>query len=160
MFRTSRLVLVCALCAVAGPWLSGCTSRVEKETTRTETKSADAKEKIPSDETKPVAEKIPPAEAKPAAVEKGLWQTDFEAAKAKAKAEKKLLLVDFTGSDWCGWCIKLKQEVFDKETFKTEAPSSLSAWNWISPKTKGFPRNSRSKTPSFRTNTRCWAFPR
>ena len=69
--------------------------------------------------------KTPPAEAKPAAVEKGLWQTDFEAAKAKAKAEKKLLLVDFTGSDWCGWCIKLKQEVFDKETFKTEAPKQF-----------------------------------
>jgi len=125
MFRTSRLILVCALCAVAGPWLSGCTSRIEKKTTRTETKSADAKEKIPSDETKPITEKPPPAEAKPAAVEKGLWQTDFEAAKAKAKAEKKLLLVDFTGSDWCGWCIKLKQEVFDKEAFKTEAPKQF-----------------------------------
>jgi thioredoxin-related protein len=50
------------------------------------------------------------------------WQTDFDAAKAKAKAEKKLLLVDFTGSDWCGWCIKLKDEVFDKEAFRNEAP--------------------------------------
>jgi thioredoxin-related protein len=125
MFRTSRLILVCALCAVAGPWLSGCTSRVEEKTTRPETRSADAKDKISSDETKPAAEKTPPAEAKGAVVEKGLWQTDFEAAKIKAKAENKLLLVDFTGSDWCGWCIKLKQEVFDKETFKTDAPKQF-----------------------------------
>ena len=54
--------------------------------------------------------------------EDGLWLTDFEAAKAKAKAEKKLMLVDFTGSDWCGWCKRLKAEVFDKDAFKSEAP--------------------------------------
>jgi thioredoxin-related protein len=54
-----------------------------------------------------------------------LWQTDFDAAKAKAKAEKKLLLVDFTGSDWCGWCKKLKSEVFDKEEFKKDAPKNF-----------------------------------
>ncbi|MCK5682332.1 thioredoxin family protein, partial [bacterium] len=36
-----------------------------------------------------------------------LWQTDFAAAKAQAQKENKLLLIDFTGSDWCGWCKKL-----------------------------------------------------
>jgi thioredoxin-related protein len=50
------------------------------------------------------------------------WQTDFKTALDKAKKEKKYLLVDFTGSDWCGWCIKLHNEVFDKEPFKTDAP--------------------------------------
>jgi thioredoxin-related protein len=54
--------------------------------------------------------------------EDGLWQTDFEAAKAKAKAEKKFLLVDFTGSDWCIWCKRLNAEVFDKDEFQKEAP--------------------------------------
>ena len=54
--------------------------------------------------------------------EEGMWQTDFKAAMAKAKADKKYMLVDFTGSDWCGWCIKLHNEVFDKEPFKTAAP--------------------------------------
>ena len=66
MLRTSRPVLMCALCAVAGLWLSGCTSRVEKKAPREDAKPAAAKEKIPSDETKPVAEKISPAAAKPA----------------------------------------------------------------------------------------------
>ena len=66
----------------------------------------------------------------------GLWQTDFKAAQAKAKEEKKYLLVDFTGSDWCGWCIKLHNEVFDKEPFKTEAPSSSCSWNSIIPHQK------------------------
>ena len=49
------------------------------------------------------------------------WEVDFEAAKAKAAKEKKLLLVDFTGSDWCGWCIRLQDEVFLKDGFKSYA---------------------------------------
>jgi len=49
------------------------------------------------------------------------WVTDFEAAKKTAAQEDKSLLVDFTGSDWCGWCIKLKEEVFDKEAFAKAA---------------------------------------
>lgn len=57
--------------------------------------------------------------------EDDLWKTDFEAAKAKAKAEKKFLLVDFTGSDWCGFCIKLRDEVFTKDAFKNEAPKQF-----------------------------------
>jgi thioredoxin-related protein len=60
-----------------------------------------------------------------ARAEDSLWQTDFAAAKAKAKAENKLLLVDFTGSDWCGWCKKLVAEVFGKDEFKKEAPKKF-----------------------------------
>lgn len=45
------------------------------------------------------------------------WMTDLDAALAKAKAEGKCVLVDFTGSDWCGWCIKLRQEVLDHADF-------------------------------------------
>jgi len=55
----------------------------------------------------------------------GAWVTDFEAAKASAKAQSKYMLVDFTGSDWCGWCIKLKKEVFSQDHFKTEAPKNF-----------------------------------
>ncbi len=49
------------------------------------------------------------------------WMTDLEAAKAKAATENKAVLVDFTGSDWCGWCIKLKKEVFDTPAFEQYA---------------------------------------
>ena len=45
------------------------------------------------------------------------WLTDFSEAKAKAKEEGKPILIDFTGSNWCGWCIKLKKEVFSKPAF-------------------------------------------
>ena len=35
------------------------------------------------------------------------WGTDFAKASAAAKASGKYMLLDFTGSDWCGWCMKL-----------------------------------------------------
>lgn len=46
-----------------------------------------------------------------------LWTSDYAAALAKAKAENKHVLLDFTGSDWCGWCIRLKKEVFSQKDF-------------------------------------------
>ena len=53
------------------------------------------------------------------------WQTNFEAAKQQAKKENKALLLDFTGSDWCGFCIKLKKAVWDKPEFEKFAEKSL-----------------------------------
>jgi protein disulfide-isomerase len=53
----------------------------------------------------------------PEAAEEGAWMTDYKAALTKARKEKKRILVDFTGSDWCGWCKKLKAEVFDTPEF-------------------------------------------
>ncbi len=49
-------------------------------------------------------------------------QVEWDGLLSRSKAEGKPLLVDFTGSDWCGWCIKLKQEVFVQELFKIQAP--------------------------------------
>lgn len=53
------------------------------------------------------------------------WVTDFNKAKAEAKESSKHILIDFSGSDWCGWCIKLDKEVFQKEAFKTYADEEL-----------------------------------
>lgn len=53
------------------------------------------------------------------------WLTDFETAK-KMAAEKKLpILADFSGSDWCGWCIRLDKEVFSQKEFQDYANQSL-----------------------------------
>jgi len=49
------------------------------------------------------------------------WTEDYAAAKTQAAEQNKDLLLDFTGSDWCGWCIKLVEEVFSKDEFKTYA---------------------------------------
>jgi thioredoxin-related protein len=49
------------------------------------------------------------------------WIADYDEAVKVAQAEGKDLLVDFTGSDWCYWCIKLHDEVFSFEEFETFA---------------------------------------
>lgn len=48
------------------------------------------------------------------------WLTDFEKAKALAKATNRLILVDFY-TDWCHWCKVLDKEVYPKAEFKTAA---------------------------------------
>ncbi len=53
------------------------------------------------------------------------WLDDLEKAKAQAKAENKKILLDFTGSDWCGWCKKLDAEVFSQQAFKDYAAKHL-----------------------------------
>jgi thioredoxin-related protein len=53
------------------------------------------------------------------------WASDFEAAKKQAAEQKKDLLIDFTGSDWCGWCIKLNDEVFKHDAFKNGVKDSF-----------------------------------
>ena len=44
-----------------------------------------------------------------------IWGTDLSNALAQAKTDKKIVLLDFTGSDWCIWCKK-----FDKDTLSTD----------------------------------------
>ena len=46
------------------------------------------------------------------------WSHDFAASAKQAADGNKVMLVDFTGSDWCGWCIKLNKEVFSHAEFK------------------------------------------
>ena len=53
------------------------------------------------------------------------WTEDAKAAMATAAKESKDLLIDFTGSDWCGWCQKLDAEVFSQPAFAAEAPKSF-----------------------------------
>ena len=53
------------------------------------------------------------------------WLTDAKKAQEQAKAEKKLVMLDFTGSDWCGWGIKLHNEVFSKSEFADYAKKNL-----------------------------------
>lgn len=53
------------------------------------------------------------------------WLVDVPTALQKAKAENKIVLLDFTGSDWCGWCMKLESEVFEKPEFVAFAKANL-----------------------------------
>ena len=69
---------------------------------------------------------VPTVETENAAAEEKLhWLTDFGAAKAQARSENKMLLMNFTGSDWCPPCIQLEKELFSKPEFAQYAAKSL-----------------------------------
>lgn len=53
------------------------------------------------------------------------WLENHAEALALAKKENKPLLIDFTGSDWCGWCIRLKKEVINTPEFEKFAKENL-----------------------------------
>ena len=53
------------------------------------------------------------------------WQTGLPAAQALAAQENKTVFIDFTGSDWCGWCVKLNKEVFNTPEFAAYAAKNL-----------------------------------
>lgn len=53
----------------------------------------------------------------PAAQAVDAWLTDFETARAQARAEQKPIILDFTGSDWCGWCMTMRRMVLDTPEF-------------------------------------------
>jgi len=53
------------------------------------------------------------------------WLNDYKKAQQEAKANNKFLLLNFTGSDWCGWCIKFDREVLSRPQFKDYARDNL-----------------------------------
>jgi thioredoxin-related protein len=53
------------------------------------------------------------------------WNTDFSQTLAQARANGKMVLLDFTGSDWCPWCIKFDHEVLETDQFATYARNKL-----------------------------------
>lgn len=55
----------------------------------------------------------------------GDWQTDYAGALEKAKAENKRVLIDFTGSDWCGPCIQFNKQVLTRKEFLSYADKHL-----------------------------------
>jgi protein disulfide-isomerase len=53
------------------------------------------------------------------------WGTDLPKAQAQAKAANKMVLLDFTGSDWCGWCKKFDKEALSTDKFADYAKTHL-----------------------------------
>ena len=54
-----------------------------------------------------------------------MWQTDFTKAKQLAQADHKLIVLNFSGSDWCGPCIRLHKEIFESDAFMGYANDHL-----------------------------------
>ena len=67
------------------------------------------------------------------------WQTDFTIAMQTAKQKHELILLNFSGSDWCGPCIRMRDEIFESKIFQTMADNSLVMFN------ADFPRNKKNQ---------------
>ena len=53
------------------------------------------------------------------------WHTDINKAMAISNKTKKPMLLFFTGSDWCGWCIRLQNEVLKTAEFSAWASKNV-----------------------------------
>ena len=69
------------------------------------------------------------------------WFTDFQKADAESKKTGKPIFGFFTGSDWCGWCTRLKANVFSKDDFKKWANESVILLELDFPRRKQLPAN-------------------
>ena len=87
------------------------------------------------------------------------WLTDHAQALEKAKAEKKMVLMDFTGSDWCGWCKKLDKEVFSQEEFKAYAEKNLILLKLDFPKKKELPEKEKNQNAELKAKYQIKGYP-
>src|SRR5437868_9919616 len=87
------------------------------------------------------------------------WLTSLEQAQKEAQAKNRLLLMDFTGSDWCGWCIMLDKEVFSKQEFKDYASKNLVLLEVDFPKAKQMPAETVEQNRHLAMQYQIQAFP-
>ena len=67
------------------------------------------------------------------------WESNFDAAKKTAKEKHELILLNFSGSDWCGPCIRMHTEIFSDAGFLKMASDNLVMVN------ADFPRNKKNQ---------------
>ena len=87
------------------------------------------------------------------------WLTNFKEAQEQAKSSKKLVLVDFTGSDWCGWCIKLDKEVFSTPEFQEYASKNLVLMEADFPRRKDLPSEVKAQNERLAQDLGIQGFP-
>src|SRR6195952_472534 len=53
------------------------------------------------------------------------WLGNFNEAKTEAAKTHKLIMINFSGSDWCGPCIRLRKEILESSAFEDFAAEKL-----------------------------------
>jgi thioredoxin-related protein len=87
------------------------------------------------------------------------WKTDYAASLDEAKKEKKLVLLDFTGSDWCGYCQLLDKEVFTTPAFRSFARENFVCVTIDFPRTKTLPAETKSQNDTLHNKYSVNSFP-
>ena len=73
------------------------------------------------------------------------WLHDYNKAQEEAKTNHKLLFLNFTGSDWCGWCIKFDKDVLSQPQFKNYAHDNLVLVELDFPRRKSLPTEEKKQ---------------
>jgi thioredoxin-related protein len=87
------------------------------------------------------------------------WLHDYNKAQEEAKANHKLLFLNFTGSDWCGWCIKLDKDIFSQPQFKDYAHDNLVLVELDFPRKKSQPTEERKQNAQLAQQYEVLGFP-
>ena len=87
------------------------------------------------------------------------WLHDYNKAQEEAKANHKLLFLNFTGSDWCGWCIKFDKDVLSQPEFKNYAHDNLVLVELDFPRRKSQPTEERKQNVQLAQQYEVLGFP-
>jgi protein disulfide-isomerase len=87
------------------------------------------------------------------------WLVNLDEAYAKSKATGKPILANFTGSDWCGWCFKLRDNVFVKDDFKKWAEENVILLELDFPRRKTIPENIKQQNYSLQQAFQVGGYP-
>jgi protein disulfide-isomerase len=87
------------------------------------------------------------------------WLHDWNKAQEAAKANHKLLFLNFTGSDWCGWCIKLDKDIFSQPQFKNYAHDNLVLVELDFPRKKSQPTEEKKQNVQLAQQYEVLGFP-
>ena len=79
-----------------------------------------------------------------------IWQSSYEVAQKTAKVKHQLILLNFSGSDWCGPCMRMRNEIFNDSGFSKMADTSLAMFNADFPRKK---KNQLSAAAQKQNNT-------
>lgn len=87
------------------------------------------------------------------------WGTDYKKAQDEAKANHKFVLLDFTGSDWCGYCIQLDRAILSQPQFKDYATKNLVLVEIDFPRRKSIPQETRKQNQELAERYQIEGFP-
>jgi len=87
------------------------------------------------------------------------WLVLLEEAYTESKKTGKPIMANFTGSDWCGWCIRLTKAVFSKDEFKTWADDNVVLLELDFPRRSKLPENIEVQNRSMQQAFQVRGFP-
>jgi len=87
------------------------------------------------------------------------WLTDLPKAQAQARAQHKMVMLDFTGSDWCPACIRLNKEVFSQPEFADYAKQNLVLVEVDFPRNKEQPESLKKANQALQEKYKIDGFP-